>query len=77
MTTNEKLSRRLHKEIIDRILNSSLNLEMVPDDLEREIYERIFTTIEDTLYRENIFCTCWNYVKRKCSELFASPTTSS
>jgi hypothetical protein len=34
--------------IIDLILNSDLNIEIIPDELERDIYHSVFDAIEHT-----------------------------
>jgi hypothetical protein len=48
----------LHKAIIDAILASPLNITAIPDDLEREIYEAIFQTLDnlDEQTCKDIFC---------------------
>lgn len=43
------LADRIKDQLITLILSSPLNISVIPDDLERQIYESIFSTIEDVL----------------------------
>lgn len=65
MERNVKLANKLHKTIIDIILASPLNIPMLPDDIEREMYERIFLVID-----EHVNPTCWNGMYKKIQELW-------
>ena len=50
--TNKQLVEIINNEIIDAILKSSLNIKCIPDDLEKEIYERILKVIEEEIADE-------------------------
>lgn len=54
---NPDLSRLIHAEIIDSILNSSLNIVSISDDTEREIYERILAIVD-----QNLGNNWWGYM---------------
>lgn len=41
------LSQNLHKAIIDTILASPLNIESIPDEVERQLYEQILLVLEE------------------------------
>jgi hypothetical protein len=47
--SNDSLAQSINKAIIDIIMNSPLNIPMLPDDIEREMYEKILETIEQQL----------------------------
>ena len=44
---SKDLSERIKKEIIEYIIASPLNIESIPDDIEREMYNRIFDCINE------------------------------
>lgn len=52
----------LHSKIIDIILNSSLNIQAIPDDVERELYYSIFTVLEEATRKSNCFKRLYNYL---------------
>ncbi len=65
------LAQSINKSIIDVIMNSPLNIAFIPDDIEREMYEKILETIEMEIENnkpaieksmsscfEKIFCCC-------------------
>jgi hypothetical protein len=45
--TQVDLTDRINKAIIDAILQSPLNVDFIPDDIERQMYERIFEVVEE------------------------------
>jgi len=49
MNNNEKICVVIHSKIVDIILNSRMNIERIPDDIEREMYMNILSVLEDTL----------------------------
>ncbi len=71
MVTTEELAHRLRNEIIDHILESSLNIQSLPDDLEREIYNKIFAVLEQNA-NKNVFSSIWTYLKNTLSKLVES-----
>jgi hypothetical protein len=58
------ISEKIKNRIIDLILNSKLNIESIPDDLERQMYESILDVIEDQV----VGCKCCT---PKCLSVFA------
>lgn len=54
----ELLSTLLKQRIIDAILKSELNMEDVPDDLERKLYENILDVLELELQNGNCNSLC-------------------
>ena len=42
---SKDLSERIKNEIVDYIIASPLNIQSIPDDIEREMYNRIFDCI--------------------------------
>lgn len=44
---SEELAAQIEKSVIDVILKSPLNIDTMPDDVEREMYENIFQTVEE------------------------------
>lgn len=54
-------AERFHKILIDILLKSPLNISVIPDDLEREMYELMFEAVEhvviDTDYSECVAST--------------------
>ena len=48
----EDLSEKIKDRIIDYILKSPLNVDFIPDDIEREMYENIFDVIEETIHND-------------------------
>lgn len=55
----KELSDILKKEIIEFIIASSLNIDSVPDEIEREMYDKIFTVLENILLNREK--TKWYY----------------
>lgn len=63
------LSERIKQEIIDYIIESPLAIQSIPDDIEREMYKRVFDCIDRELTsktfkaRVRLFlsglCTCF------------------
>jgi hypothetical protein len=49
----EILSEEIKKKVIDIIINSDLNIQSIPDDVEREMYNTIFDVLEITLQNSN------------------------
>ena len=46
MEDKKELSNHLKQKIIDKILKSDLNIGIIPDFIERELYELIFDAME-------------------------------
>lgn len=60
---NEQLSENLEKIVIDIILHSPLNISVIPDEIERELYENIFNAIEE--YTQEIDSRrCFSKIKK-------------
>lgn len=45
--SKENLTSVLKERIIDSILRSELNIEEIPDDVERRLYESILEVVDD------------------------------
>lgn len=58
----EDLARRLTEEIIDVILASPLNVDVIPDDVERDLYVQLFCTLREQQW-SSCFRGCWCKVK--------------
>ena len=63
MNDPERLSAMIKERIIDSILKSELNMESVPDDLERKLYENIFDILEDQVTKTT--CCVWKKCLKK------------
>ena len=46
MENKKELSNHLKQNIIDKILKSDLNIDIIPDIIERELYELILDALE-------------------------------
>ena len=65
---NEDLANILHKQIIDYILNSSLNIQSIPDDIEREMYEKILDILINQLPSQKSCFKCISSCFKKKKE---------
>lgn len=55
----QEITDLINKKIIDFIIESPLNVDFIPDDIEREMYNRILTVIEEnmgTIEKETTTC---------------------
>ena len=53
MNDRDKLTTLLKQRIIDVILKSELNMQNIPDELERKLYENILDVLELELGKGN------------------------
>lgn len=60
----EKEVNQLHAKIIDLILNSELNIELIPDELERKLYESLLEVLQKELVDKRSTCL-FNLCKKK------------
>jgi len=49
---SDTLTAKIHTEIINLILQSPLNIDIIPDELERQMYEKIFEIVENGISKE-------------------------
>jgi len=61
------LSERIKKEIVDYIIMSPLNIQSIPDDIEREMYNRIFDCINQEVTSKTFKARAKAYLVRLCS----------
>ena len=59
---SEEKVNALHTKIIDIILQSPLNIESIPDDIERAIYEQILEALQSEVGK-SCARTCWCWLK--------------
>jgi hypothetical protein len=52
------LTEQIKRSVIDVILASPLNVQSIPDDIERQIYEEIFNIIDTTMNAQSCFSFC-------------------
>jgi hypothetical protein len=75
---NKEISESIKKKIIDFIIESPLNIQSIPDDIEGELYNKIFEAIEGILINQENTNTCaniYNLIKssfNKCLNRFAN-----
>ena len=64
-----QLSEDIKTKIIDYILESPLNIQVIPDDIERELYANIFNIIDEVIEdaQENCIPNILKKVKSKLS----------
>jgi hypothetical protein len=66
MSTLNTHADRIRDEVIKVILDSRLNIDWLPDDVERELYVSIYNVLEDVLVElrpKSWIEKVWNYVK--------------
>lgn len=59
----DKEINQLHNLIIDTILNSELNIDSIPDDLEKELYGVLLKVLQEKILL-NPKC-CFSFLKKK------------
>ena len=64
--SNENIAYHLNQEIITAILNSKLNIPFISDDVEREMYNKILSTLEMYLTQRTVYEKIWSFVKSIC-----------
>jgi hypothetical protein len=73
VTKNHVLADRIKQELISVILASPLNISFIPDDLERQMYDAIFTAIEDVIVEPST----WQKIKGFFNHLLSCFRSSS
>lgn len=58
MSQVDSLSKTIHEQIINYILESPLNIDIIPDNIEREMYERIFHIVQDVITSDTFWQRC-------------------
>ena len=71
MSKNDKLAEQIHTKIIDYILASPMNIELIPDDIERQMYETILDVISFELGRSDDPNGCVRQSGKFCKKLFS------
>ena len=77
---NKELSEIIGEQIINFIIESPLNINAIPDDVERKMYEKIFNVIEESLTNDetvNFYRGCWERCKKRLFDCFAKVSGSS
>jgi len=64
--SNESIAHHLNQEIITAILNSKLNIPFISDDVEREMYDKIFSVLEVYLTQKTVYEKIWGFLKSHC-----------
>ena len=57
---NHELAKQINDRIIDFILASPLNIDIIPDDIEREMYEKILDVIVEEIINDS---SCFDTLK--------------
>lgn len=65
MSDKEDITYILQQRIIDIILDSPLNIQSIPDDVERKMYEAIFDAIDEVIVNENVCAKLSRCFRRK------------
>jgi len=75
--SDEQLAFALKTKIIDFILASPLNIELIPDDVERAMYMQILVVIETHMrqpsfleHTANHFNSLYYWIRRKVPRFF-------
>lgn len=59
-------SQKISQQVIDFIMNSDLNLENVPDEFERLLYERVFKALQEIEIENTCsLLKCFQCLKKK------------
>lgn len=66
-TVHQELSNRIKDRIITMILESPLNVDFIPDDIERELYHNILSAVEEVLEKPSF----WQNVKTFLKQLIS------
>lgn len=80
MTSNGKIASEINAKIIDIILASPLNIQFIPDDVERAMYMEILTAVETYVQQPSFqrkvltalgdtFTSCYSWIRNKVSIL--------
>lgn len=65
VSKNEQ-TKLIHKKIVDIILASPLNIDSIPDDVEREMYESILDVLDQTQIIDKGCSLCWSKCFKCC-----------
>ena len=68
---NESLAKEINTKIIDYILASPINIDMIPDDIERKMHETILNVILFELDRSNDPTGCVQQSRAFFKKLFS------
>jgi hypothetical protein len=66
---NDQLAKSINTQIIDFILQSPLNVEFIPDEIERQMYEQILTIVEkEIIDNESKLVSLWDWLFSCCKK---------
>lgn len=68
-SNNETLAKDINTKIIDYILASPINIEFIPDDIERQMYETILNAVLFEYNRRDDSKGCFQQTKKFLKKL--------